>query len=176
MELYLLKYYIVSIIVLSILYFIGDFFRYTLKINLKNQYEIIFFNLFVGLVIFITIIGIYFTKGKTIFLGNIVLILIGLIYYIKQPSNYIIKSFEESFIRFNIKFIVEFALLLFFYYLFIFIYAEDLGGVPFWKDSDNISYSRNIYYLILSGHETAIYDFFDLSNKPILIFIFFYLD
>lgn len=165
MHIYLLSFISITLLILSILYIIGDIIRKNVLLNFKYNYQYTFFNLFTGTIIIITCFALFFTNGRTILLGNIILGILGF-YYWKSKRSASIEIIESISLSKRLPtLIIEGFVFFFIYYLYKYLTADNITGVPFWFDQDNISYSKNIWYIINSGNESSVFDYFDLSKR-----------
>ena len=165
MHLYILKYYLVSIIFLVIFYFLGEIFRTIFHISISKKYEHIFLNLFTGILIFVTFIGLYYTKGRTIFSGNIILLLFYIYYNYNKKT-----GIQTDQITFNYKntfltFLFESSCLILCFYVYKYLEVEDLGGFPNWHNQDSVFSSKVAKYIAEVGSENYAFDYIFQSIK-----------
>lgn len=166
-----INYYIFLLLVLLLFYLIGNGLLYLLKIKILYSSTDTFTKLFSGMIVFVIITSLYYTKFKTLQCGFFIIALFFLIDYFKNKREYITAcdserpSYPRLFAEVGIISLLIFAL------RFYFIYNS--SGIPIVSHIDYTIYAHLSNFLVKTGQENASLNFIYANEMGVSPYHFF---
>ena len=174
MGLIFFKFYGCLLAGLAILYAIGSLVFYLLKIKIQNLYLNTFTKLVMGITIFVVVTSAFFTHGKTINIGFLILGLSFLAEYFRNKKETLsaLESTKIDFIQI-LKHVFEILLVVSTLFALKFYNIYSNSGIPIIPGQDYVVYSNLSDYLMEVGKENTAVDYIYSNNTGVSPYHYF---